>query len=234
VNAFVLDKYQVTVARFRRFVAVYDGWRGIGNPAAGAGAHPLIANSGWQTSWNASLPASAEALVDTISCDATYQTWTDAPSSKEEFPINCMPWLPAFAFCVWDGMRLATEAERESAGAGGSEGRLYPWGSGAPNSSLGIYDNAPIVAVGSKPYGAGRWGHLDLAGPLFDWVIDYYAPYPSTCNNCAAVSTSSGGTRVLRGTGFNDSANWLRAASRNSTSTTNNHYTLGIRCARSP
>jgi sulfatase modifying factor 1 len=236
VNSFALDKYQVTVGRFRRFVSNYDAWRGAGNPAAGAGAHPLISGSGWQSSWNASLPATAQLLVSTsgIQCDATYQTWTASAGSNEQFPVNCINWFHAFAFCVWDGMRLATEAERECAGAGGSEGRLYPWGSAAPDSSRGIYANAPIVAVGSKPAGAGLWGHLDLAGPLFDWGMDVFAPYPTTCNNCAAVSSSSGGMRVLRGTGFNDSANFLRAASRNSTFTNNSHFTLGIRCARSP
>ena len=43
VSTFVLDKYEVTVGRFRQFVRSY-----IAPPLDGAGRHPLIANSGWQ------------------------------------------------------------------------------------------------------------------------------------------------------------------------------------------
>jgi formylglycine-generating enzyme required for sulfatase activity len=44
VATFAFDSFEVTVGRFRRFVSVYDATP----PAAGVGAHPLIANSGWQ------------------------------------------------------------------------------------------------------------------------------------------------------------------------------------------
>src|SRR6185295_12918503 len=40
VSAFELDKYEVTVGRFRNFVAAYDAWRSAGEPRAGAGSNP--------------------------------------------------------------------------------------------------------------------------------------------------------------------------------------------------
>jgi hypothetical protein len=53
VSAYSLDKYPVTVGRFRRFVEAYAA----GAPAPGNGAHPLIPGSGWDPSWDANLPA---------------------------------------------------------------------------------------------------------------------------------------------------------------------------------
>jgi formylglycine-generating enzyme len=42
VSSFYLDTFEVTVGRFRQFVASYDGTP----PAQGAGAHPLIPGTG--------------------------------------------------------------------------------------------------------------------------------------------------------------------------------------------
>ena len=54
VSDFYLDKYEITVGRFRAFVNA-----GLGTqktpPAAGSGAHPKIAGSGWSSRWNARL-----------------------------------------------------------------------------------------------------------------------------------------------------------------------------------
>jgi formylglycine-generating enzyme required for sulfatase activity len=44
-------------------------------------------------------------------------------------PINCIPWHVLFAFCIWDGGRLPTDAEFGYAAAGGQEQRDFPWGS---------------------------------------------------------------------------------------------------------
>ena len=96
-------------------------------------------------------------------------TWTDAPGDNEQLPMNCVGFYEAFAFCLWDGGRLPTEAEWESVAAGGEENRLYPWGSTAPGADAmhavhgcyydgvdtcdGLVDIAP---VGSAPMGNGR------------------------------------------------------------------------------
>ncbi|MCP4247194.1 MAG: formylglycine-generating enzyme family protein, partial [bacterium] len=168
VASYVLDRFEVTVGRFRKFVDQYSGTP----PASGAGQHPLIAGSGWQSTWDAMLPDSQAALIS----DLKYQqpTWTDTPG-VEARAINNVSWYVAFAFCVWDGGRLPTEAEWEYAAAGGTENRLYPWGGAAAVDQANYSDsgNNRFIVVGSYPSGQGRWGQDDLAGGMSEWVLDW-------------------------------------------------------------
>jgi formylglycine-generating enzyme required for sulfatase activity len=111
VSDFYLDKYEITVGRFRQFVNAGMGTQ-ASPPGLGAGVHPLIEGSGWKLAWNTSLLATTDALKTALKCDSTFQTWTDTvDGGNENRPQNCMNWYEAFAFCAWDGGRLATEAE---------------------------------------------------------------------------------------------------------------------------
>jgi len=82
------------------------------------GANLAITGSGWDSTWNTNLAANTAALRTALKCDATYQTWTDTAGSNESKPVNCLDWYTAFAFCAWDGGRLATEAEWNYAASG--------------------------------------------------------------------------------------------------------------------
>jgi formylglycine-generating enzyme required for sulfatase activity len=235
LSDFVLDKYEVTVSRFRKFVEAFDGTP----PVAGAGAHPLIAGTGWQVAWP--LAASQADLKAALKCDSLFQTWTDVATDSEPKALNCVNWYEAFAFCAWDGGRLPTEAEWEYAAAGGAEDRLYPWGITAPACALANFDGkscAPyaVEPVGTHPTGAGRWGHQDLAGNLWEWVFDthdwgWYAGGGATCSNCA---NTAGPNRVSRGGYFGNTAANLRAADRGVGSPTPHGHGIGFRCARTP
>jgi formylglycine-generating enzyme len=248
VSAFALDKYEVTVGRFRKFVDAYVS-NTASAPADGAGANPNITGSGWQSAWNSLLPATQAAFKDTSHlnwCGAQrFQTWTDNIGANEDKPINCMSWWEAFAFCIWDGGRLPTESEWEYAAAGGSENRLNPWGSAVADCTYANYyvsgtgttycgpgGTQAVVTVGSYPAGNGKWGHADLAGDLYEWTLDWFATYPAYAVTDFA-NISSGSERVLRGGAFDHPLQMLRAAYRGGMCPNCISGDRGIRCSRS-
>lgn len=91
-------------------------------------------------------------------------------------PISGVSQADAAKYCAWLGRRLPTEAEWEHA-ARGFDGRLYPWGNEKPTEELAVFRSSVTQQVGTHPKGAGPYGHLDLAGNVWEWVADHYDPY---------------------------------------------------------
>lgn len=206
VSDFLLDTYEVTVNRFRAFVSQYTNTF----PTAGMGANPHnSANSGWDASWNALLPADKTALEAQLrNCSAS--TYWPFHNGTEFAPINCVSWYLAFAFCVWDGGRLPTEAEWDYAATGG-EGRNYPWSTAATgnlvNASYAIYMDGVSDWTAPQPEllasaGIAKWGQYHLAGNVQEWVADaYWSEYANlaNCIDCANYNWTDLLSRVLRG-----------------------------------
>jgi len=246
-----LDRYEVTVARFRAFVAAaVEGW----HPAAGSGKHTELTQGGlnqgqepgWDAAWNSELTSSAPDWTTNLSCDPTYATWSSAPGDNDDHPINCADWYEAYAFCIWDGGFLPSEAEWNYAAAAGEEQRLYPWslpyppGSetlGCPQATYatnwpsGACNAVGTSRVGSEsPLGDGKWGHSDLAGNVFEWALDWYATYPSTCNDCANLTPAQ--YRVIRGGSFDGAPACLLNSLRETSTPDGRSSGIGFRCAR--
>ena len=245
-----IDHYLVTVGRFRAFVNAGLGTQ-IHPPAAGAGARTLngMANQGgWDNSFDGNLAANETALMVTLNCGPN-QAWTDTPGANEDLPMTCVSWYEAMAFCIWDGGFLPTVAESNYVAAGGSEQRAYPWS--IPASSLAIdctyanYNiNVPsgtlcvngttggVNRVGSEENkGAGRWGHADLAGNVFEWLLDWSAPLTSPCDNCANLTPAS--NRAFRGGAYLYGAVALRGGELQLQQNPRSHLMdTGLRCVR--
>jgi formylglycine-generating enzyme len=233
VASFVLDKYEVTVGRFRRFLAAYDAWRSQANPAPSAGANPAIAGSGWQAGWNVELPANAAAFLDAAHLEGgTEQAWTDSAGANESAAVNFVSWYEAFAFCIWDGGRLPTEAEWEYAAVGGAENRLYPWGNTMPDHTRANYEGTSQgIPVGSSPAGVARFGHLDMAGGVWEWVLDTYQVDYTGAGSTNPATLPTGTVRILRGGGWLSTIDYLLSTFRHHIDS-GHYHASGWRCAR--
>lgn len=236
-----LEIFPVTVGRFRAFVNQYTGTP----PSTGAGAHPHISGSGWVADFNVALPADQATLKTKLACPLA--TWTDTQGSieEEQRPINCVNWFEAFAFCIWDGGRLPTEAEWEYAAAGGEKNNRYPWGGVPPTGThlVGncLYDTVAeckvtdIPRVGIFAAGKGEFGHFDLAGSVRVWTLDwyqemFYTTVPDGCMDCANMVPAV--NRAVRGRGsFAQADDLTRSATRASLNPNSREGQTGIRCA---
>jgi formylglycine-generating enzyme len=253
VSDFRLDKYEVTVGRFRAFVTAGMGTQ-VNPPPTGAGARTLNGSAnqgGWDSSWNTSLATQTSTLMADLECAATYQTWTNTAGANEQLPINCVTWYEAMAFCIWDGGFLPTESEWNYAAAGGSDQRAYPWSN--PPSSIAIDcthanfggSNWPPTAcvaagasnVGSTPSGDGKFGQSDLAGNVDELTLDWFAsPYSIVpCAGCAQLVQGAATERIARGGDFGAGVANLRTAIRFPGNDPSGRADgIGVRCARAP
>lgn len=242
LSPFVLDKFEVTVSRFRAFVEGGFGTR-IHPPAVGAGAHPKRPESGWSASDTKELAAGISELRGLLQCDPDFATWTNAPGPNESRPVNCVTWYEAFAFCAWDGGRLPTYAELNFAAAGGDEQRVYPWSSPPQTdvisreyASYGCWRAgercalSDVLVVGSKPLGNGRWGHADLAGNLWEYVLDRGIGASTPCDDC--VDMEKADYPLMRGGAYQSEGALLRAAKPGATTWGARTSIQGFRCAR--
>jgi sulfatase modifying factor 1 len=257
VSGFRLDAFEIPVWRFRSFVSAVRLGGGI--PDAGDGRHVHLAEgeglnaggdaglreTGWDPSWDTLLqPASWD---ENLVCSNS-ATWTPQAGATEALPINCATWYEAYAFCIWDGGFLPSEAEWNYAAAGGAEQRLYPWGSTDPGTrseyaDYGCYypqltpcaTTLPtnIAVVGSFPAGLGLYGQADLAGNVSEWTLDSYeSTYPTPCMDCAALAP--GTQRVFRGGGYDRGLQYLYTSSRVPSDPASRYQDVGFRCARTP
>lgn len=98
-------------------------------------------------------------------------------------------------------------------------------------------DGASTMAVGSKPLGKNGYGLYDMAGNVSEWAADWYgADYYGVSATANPSGAASGTSRVFRGGSFSDLIkNHLRASWRGflGPSLTDEPYRLGLRCSRS-
>ena len=251
ISGFNLDKYEVTVGRFRAFVNAGMGTQATA-PLANTGAHAQILGSGWDSTWNMSLASDTATLKKALVPSGGGSSWTDTVGENENKPINWVTWYEAFAFCIWDGGYLPTVAEWYYAASGGSEQRAYPWSNPADSLAADCtyanyvwmvdihpsYCVATVNNVGSESSkGDGRWGQSDLAGNVSEWLLDWSEALISPCNDCANLIPPSmpppqGAYRLVGGGDYASNASFLRNYNGDGAPPYNRWVGTGFRCAR--
>ena len=144
VDAFYIDKYEVTNAKFKQFVDANPQWQKDRIPRK-------FHNGQYLDLWQGN----------------------SYPPDKENHPVVYVSWYAAMAYAKWEGKRLPTEAEWERAARGGLVDLKYTWGNivdpRKANYSGQIGDTTP---VGSYP--ANDYGLYDMVGNVMEWCLDGY------------------------------------------------------------
>jgi len=110
------------------------------------------------------------------------------PMDQPTHPVTGVTFDEAQAFCQWAGKRLPTEQEWEKAGRG-HKGWLYPWG----NSPLD--HPGKLTPVDEYPERQGPFGHLALAGNVYEWTSQ---PFPVGDAEIADMEMVVPGKKVTR------------------------------------
>ena len=141
----------------------------------------------------------------------------------DEYPVACIEWPQARAYCQWRGADLPTEAQWEKAGRG-TDGRSYPWGNEEPScqyasmaSDLGEWGCGSGMAQlpGShSPQGDSPYGVQDMVGNVQELVLDWLGPGQPKLGT-DPVGPARGTWKVAKGGAFhvtqedNENGDWL-------------------------
>jgi sulfatase modifying factor 1 len=146
--------------------------------------------------------------------------WQNRMYSADEQPVVCVTWDDTVAFCEWLSekedarYRLPTEAEWEYAARAGTQSKFY-WGDEPEGQDKayfaeawpeetkqnddwqetpwGLHTTVPVECEEKNPYGL-----CHVAGNVWEWTAEWYAPYPADAQTDPA-GPAEGDQKVTRG-----------------------------------
>lgn len=220
VDAFYMDKYEVTNAEYAAFLNAKGKhaeagkeWYRIGHPSS---------------------------RIEYVS--RKYQV----KGGYANHPVTFVSWCGAMAYAEWAGKRLPTEAEWEKAARGGLSGLKYPWGN-AIDSTNANYNNDVKDTTAIGKYTANGYGLYDMSGNVWEWCLDemnlnFYSVSPAQNPLSGASSIQwlldnyigvSNTYSIIRGGAWNRVADQVRVAFRGRFPRTSTHPDCGFRCVKS-
>ncbi|MFQ6044373.1 MAG: formylglycine-generating enzyme family protein [Candidatus Poribacteria bacterium] len=229
LDAFLIDKYEVTNAQYAEFLNAY------GENVDTAG-HQLL-------------------HIDSNGCLIEKMGNTYKPKSGyEDHPVVEVSWYGVAAYAQFYGKRLPTEAEWEKAARGGLAGKRYPWGDDISHDDANYTGTGGRDKWdGKSPVGSfppNGYGLYDMAGNVKEWVADeydrdYYSKSPKDNpkgpgvvvtfknNDFTNINLINESSRVFRGGASYNIPYYLRCAGRyNHRSPIDSWGSVGFRCAQ--
>lgn len=214
LNGFYMDKTEVTVGQFRKFVAATN----YETDSENEGSSSVLSGGDWERVLGVNWRHDVEGEL--------------RPEEENNHPVVHISWFDARAYAKWAGKRLATEAEWEYAARGGQKSKHYSFSGSNVASEVAWYasNTKPRThAVAQKK--PNELGIYDMSGNVYEWCNDwfekkYYAKSPSA--NPSGPQTGS--IVALRGGGWNYDEDGLRNTNRINAYPLHWYGGIGFRC----
>lgn len=214
VDAFYIDRYEVTNAHYKKFVDANPQWE---KDRISEKYH----DGDYLKHWNGN----------------------NYPPGKGNHPVVYVSWYAAMAYAEWNEKRLPTEAEWEKAARGDRYGRNYAWGDSLDPSKANYGENiGDTTPVGT--YTINGYGLYDMTGNVWEWCLDeygadFYAISPSrnplaggTVDNILSDFENVKSVRVLRGGSWVSDAKFIRVSDRTRFTPRITNNARGFRCVK--
>lgn len=206
LDAFYLDKQEVTIAEYRGFVQ------------ATGGNYPEWAKPGGKLNLETGT-------------DKHYRRLEGLIQNCPSCPVFGVFWEDADAYCRWKGRRLPTEAEWEAAAAAGSPNK-YAFGDSEADAGNFAWSEANSGEMPHKAASKGpnALGLHDMHGNVWEWVRDLYGKtfYESSPKK-NPKGPESGREHVIRGGSWASAPDEMAVSNRAGYSKANDD--IGFRCA---
>ncbi len=228
VEPFLLDKYEMSVGRFREAKS-----RGFVPPDA--------------------TPLANDAPVLTREKNGGMCTWSASPLDRESLPLNCVTWVTARALCRFLGGDLPTEDQWEyAATAAGRDVEVpYPWGRDLPSCERTVYARTGVAPAdcAALPIGPVRvddpllvsgdvtpLGIVALAGNVEELLATPFVPYSDPAWQRAGLRAlleeADAPMRAARGSDWAVEGLYTTSSTRRFEPVTAAYDNVGFRCAR--
>ena len=238
LDAFYMDKYEVTNAQFKAFVDANPQWEKNNIP-------DKYHDGDYLNHWlENSYPSESQSELQLLGGLSAGWSENSYPSGEGNHPVVFVSWYAVMAYAQWAGKRLPTEAEWEKAARGGLVDKKYPWGNAIDSSKANYgWKVGNTALVGG--YAPNGYGLHDMAGNVWEWCLDaydegFYARSPRrnplagemTLTEVMAHYQNVTTSRVLRGGSWSLNAQYVRVANRYGLTPSTTYAYYGFRCVR--